>query len=360
MFKVMVSPVSTQVFPVVVTALTVKPEKVVLLTTPRVDVFAGLIERALKFSGIGIEKRYIDPYSFDSISSTVSDLENPFCLLNCGTKFTAISLFRIFGVKRTCYYLPDGRVVDFDGNEIVKVSDKLVDVDLHSQMYGFEIVEEREDVERIRFREELTRYIARRPILLAILVKLFQRGFVRSLPGDFAELAKKKGVLAYKGGRFIALDREYLGGKWLEEFVFLELLDKGFYDVSIGVKVKWYGEDVINEIDVIATKNNRLYIFSCKTGKHLRDILKHLYELEELTERIGGDFGRSFLVIPENLYSPFPPNEKELRNTYGSNYFKFYKRELSKHKSFRNLSKRAKLLGIEILTPKVLEGKKWL
>ncbi|MEO2083123.1 MAG: DUF1887 family CARF protein [Desulfurobacteriaceae bacterium] len=360
MFKVMVSPVSTQVFPVVVTALTLKPEKVVLLATPRVNVFAGLIERALKFSGIGVEKRYIDPYSFDSISSAVSDIENPFCLLNCGTKFTAISLFRRFGVKSTYYYLPDGRVVDFDGNEVLKVSDKLVDVDLHSQMYGFEIVEEREDIERIRFREELTRYVARKPILLTFLVRLFQQGFVRSLPGDFARLAEKKGVLAYRGGKFIALDKEYLGGKWLEELVFLELLDKGFYDVRIGVKVRWYGEEVTNEIDVMATRNNRLYLFSCKTGKHLRDIVKHLYELEELTERIGGDFGRSFLVMPESLYRPSPPDEKELRNTYGPGYFRFYKEELSKHRSFRNLSKRARLLGIEILTPRILEEKKWL
>ena len=57
----LISPVSTQVFPVVVTALAVKPTKVILLTTPKVDIFASLIERALIFAGIEVEQKTITP-----------------------------------------------------------------------------------------------------------------------------------------------------------------------------------------------------------------------------------------------------------------------------------------------------------
>ena len=373
-FKVMVSPVSTQVFPVVVTALTLKPERVVLLTTPKVEVFTNLIERALSFAGIKVERRNINPYSFDSVRKATADLKSPFLLLNCGTKFTALSLFRAFKGQNACYYTPNGKVIDFDGNVLVEVPDNLIDVELHSQMYGFKIVEERQNYEEIRWREKLTRYIAHRPFLLPVLVRLFQEGSARVLFKDFAKLAEKFGVVCFRGGKYVVLDRDYVGGKWLEEFVFLELLRKNFYDVRIGVKVEWYEEGVVNEIDVMATKNNQLHIFSCKSGRNVKEIVKHLYELEELTERIGGDFGRSFLVMTENFYEPPFPTKKDFPNAPSVSYFKdkniwkkYYRTEegkryreaLADYRSFKNLSKRAKLLGIEILTPRMLE-EKWL
>ncbi len=374
-FKVMVSPVSTQVFPVVVTALTIKPERVVLLTTPKVGIFTKLIKRALLFAGIEVEERTINPYSFNSIKEKTKDLQSPFLLLNCGTKFTAIALFRLFGEENAYYYTPDGKIIDFNSNLLKRVSQELVDVELHSQMYGFEIVEERQDHEKIRMREKLTRYIASKPSLLPVLAKLYQEGSARILPNEFVDLAKRFEVVVYRGGKYVVLDREYVGGKWLEEFTFLELLKKNFYDVRIGVKVEWFEERVINEIDVMATKHNQLHIFSCKTGKNVKEIAKHLYELEELTERIGGDFGKSYLVITENLYKPIPPDKKKFLNVPEVSYFrnrkvwenyykteegKRYKEEMRSYNSFKNLSKRAKLLRINIVTPKILERKEWI
>ena len=234
-------------------------------------------------------------------------------------------------------------------------------------MYGFEIVEERLDYEKIRMRQELTYYIANTPLLTPVLVKLFHNGFAERLPFQkFADLAQKYEVISYRAGKFFVIDRDYIGGKWLEEFVFLKLLDLNFYDVKIGVKVRWYGEDVINEIDVMATKRNRLHLFSCKTGKNVKEILKHLYELEELTERIGGDFGKSYLVITENLISKNFPSRKDFPNApkvkykgnevLWYNYYKTpegkrYKKLIAQYLSFQNLKKRAKLLKIGLITP---------
>ena len=119
--RTLVSPVSTQVLPVVVVSLNLKPKKVVLLTTPKVATFTSLVKRVLLFSGIEVEERTIDPYSFSSIKKSVENIENPIFLLNCGTKFTAISLYRLSNGRNVYYYLPDGRVVDFEGRELLKV-----------------------------------------------------------------------------------------------------------------------------------------------------------------------------------------------------------------------------------------------
>ena len=130
----LISPVSTQVFPVVVTALAVKPAKVILLTTPKVNIFANLIEKALIFAGIEVEQKTINPYCSLSIKKSIKDIENPFFLLNCGTKFTAINLYRLSNGRNAYYYIPDGRIVDFNGRELLRVPENLVDVELHAQM----------------------------------------------------------------------------------------------------------------------------------------------------------------------------------------------------------------------------------
>lgn len=368
----LISPVSTQVFPVVVTALTLKPYRVVLLSTSKVKMYSEFIRRALTIHGIETEEKEINPYSFSSIKEAVKDISDPVFLLNCGTKFTAISLYRISGGKNTFYYLPNGELVDFNGRKIAKIPENLIDVETHAKIYGFEIAEERQDFKRIRERRELTEAIASNERIVPFLLRLFHTGSARIFPQEILKLALKHGVLAYRGGKIVALDREYIGGKWLEEFVFNRLIDMKFSDVRTGVKVKWYGKDVFNEIDVMATKNNFLYLFSCKSGKNVNDIIKHLYELEELTERIGGDFGRSYLVITKNLFKSRPPSRKHFPNApkvkfsenkaKWLNYYKTpegenYKREFSEYRKFLNLRKRAGLLKIKIVTPQNFGGK---
>ena len=363
---ILVSPVSTQVFPVVVSSLTLKPKKVVLLSTPKVEVYSKLIERALTFSGIEVEIKEIDPYSPASIRRSIEGIPNPYFLLNCGTKFTAVNLYKLSNGKNAFYYLPDGKIVDFDGNLIAEVSKRLIDVETHAKIYGFEIVEERQDINRILERRELTEFLSKRDSLIPFLLELYHKGFANNFPKEVLKPAIKHNVLACKGGKIVPLDREYIGGKWLEEFVFIQLIDLGFFDVKIDVKVRWYDEDVFNEIDVMATKDNFLYLFSCKSGKNTKDIQKHLYELEELTERIGGDFGRSFLVITGNLFKTSPPSRKKFPNApkvsyYANrkvwhNYYKTpegenYRREWSEYNRFSNLKKRAELLKIKIVTP---------
>jgi hypothetical protein len=370
--RVLVSPVSTQVFPVVVTALTLKPKTVVLLSTDKMKKFTSMIENVLTYCGISVEKRLINPYSRDSILRNIEDLKESTFLLNCGTKFTAINLYRASDGK-AIYYLPSGKIVDFSGNVVAEVPGNLVDVELHAKMYGFEIVEEREDIRRIKLRKELTEFIASNSDTSLLLSKLFRAKSFSKLPsGKLGTLLLKHEIVRKHGREFLVLDRDYVGGKWLEEYTFLKLFDLGFFDVHIGVKVNWYGSNILNEIDVMAVNKNRLYIFSCKTGRNIREIVKHLYELEELTERIGGDFGRSYLVVSRNVLQKSPPDRKKFphmpsipykngRNLWKKYYQtpegKRYRNAISSFKSTQNLLKRAALLNIRVLTPEELEAK---
>jgi len=372
----LVSPVSTQVLPVVVTALTLKPERLVLLSTRKVDPFARMIERALEARGVEVERREVDPYDFSSISSRTSDLKGSLFLLNCGTKFTAVNLYRLFP-EASLYYLPTGEIVDFDGNAVAKAPEDLVDVELHAAAYGFKILGERRDWDRIKERAPLTYAVASNLHYQHLLTDLFRRGVVSSIPsGDFLKLLLKFSVVRKERSGYRVLDKDYAGGKWLEELVALELLKAGFYDARLGVVLEWFDSGVTNEVDVLGVKNNRLYLFSCKSGKNSKSFSRHLYEVEELAERIGGDFGRSFLVVSDEVAVENPPSPEEFpglppcsyrecrerwEEFYATPQGKEYSKRLRLYRRYSALKKRARLLGVEVLpVRKVLEGLKCL
>jgi len=370
--KTLVSPVSTQVLPVVATALTLKPEKLVLLSTKRVDAFARMVERALETRGVEVERREIDPYDPSSIASQTTDLKGSLFLLNCGTKFTAVNLYRLFP-ETSLYYLSSGEIVDFNGKRLAKAPENLIDVELHAAAYGFKILGERRDWERIKERAPLTYAVASSLRYQHLLTDLFHRGSFSSIPdqGLFKLLLKYSLIKRERRGYRVA-DRDYAGGKWLEELVALELLKSGFYSVKLGVTLEWFDSGVTNEVDVLGVKNNRLYLFSCKSGKNSKNFGRHLYEVEELAERIGGDFGRSFLVVSDEVAVEEPPSPKDFpgvppcpyreceerwKEFYATPQGKEYSKRQKLYRRYLYLKKRARLLGVEVIpVRKVLEG----
>ncbi|WP_456341885.1 Card1-like endonuclease domain-containing protein [Thermovibrio sp.] len=361
----LVSPVSTQVAPVIITALTLKPKRIVLLSTPKVEKFTRQIERVLGYKGLKVEVREIEPYNSSSIERAVSDLKGALYLLNCGTKYTAINLFKLFP-ENSFYYLPDGKIVKFDGTLVARAPQNLLSVELHAAAYGFKIIGQRDNLGEVESRARLTFKIAKNRTYQRILSRLYHEAKITFFPPELSSLFKK-----VKGG-YEPVDREYIGGKWLEEFVFLSLKNKGFHDLRLGVKVEWFDTGVQNEIDVVGVKNNRFYLFSCKTEKNIANLTEHLYEIEELTERIGGDFGKGHLVLLSQFISKEPPSREDFPNAPKGGYYQCrkewekyrrteegrkYSEEEAKYRRYRALKKRAELLGIKILTERdFLEG----
>ncbi|OMH40399.1 Card1-like endonuclease domain-containing protein [Desulfurobacterium indicum] len=374
---ILVSPVSTQTFPIVVTALTLKPEKVILLSTPKVRKFEKFLKNVLTYSGIEVEIKTIEPYNRESIVSSVSDIsDDVLYLLNCGTKYTAMVLFDIAGKDRVIYYTPGGKLLSLDGEVIAEIKNDLLDVEIHSAMYGFKIRSEIQEIDKIVERKPLTYYIAFNYKKIIPVVNKIQNQILSKnvLPLEFYSLAARYSLIKPHGGKYFVFDDSYLRGKWFEEFVFLKLIEKGFYDVHIGVVINWYDSDVVNEIDVIAVKNNRLHLFSCKTGKNINVFSKHLYELHELTKRIGGDFGKGYLCIAPVVSNAKKPSRKEFpsipkkpfnlkdldwQKFLNSEEGKRYKEVWSAYNSLKFLTKRANLMDLQILTVKDLISGDW-
>ena len=97
-------------------------------------------------------------------------------------------------------------------------------------------------------------------------------------------------------------------GSILELHTYLEE-KKNSDDCLVGVHLDWDGtlhsrtsEDVLNEIDVLSVKGNRITFISCKAGRMgSSQSLYALYELETVAERFGGRYARKKLVTFQPL-----------------------------------------------------------
>ena len=95
---------------------------------------------------------------------------------------------------------------------------------------------------------------------------------------------------------------QWLGGRWLEAYVYDTAVQCGFDDVQTGVEIFFGSTRVGNEIDVLIEHNTRLTIISCKTG---RMDTNHLSELVTLADEAGGLFANAIVVtstVPGPLF----------------------------------------------------------
>lgn len=99
---------------------------------------------------------------------------------------------------------------------------------------------------------------------------------------------------------------QYLGGLWLEEYVFLQLSDLGLHDLVVGVSGEWLGDGTArarNEFDVVATHANRLLFIECKAGVFRTDqkIQDTFGKIDAIGNRAAGRFGSVMMLSPRSL-----------------------------------------------------------
>lgn len=91
--------------------------------------------------------------------------------------------------------------------------------------------------------------------------------------------------------------QKYIRGDFLEEYIFYMLNDikneVGIYEIAWNVKK---GKEAKFEIDVIASKDNNLYLFSCTTDKKKTTAKQKGFEAKEKATQLGGKNAKMILV----------------------------------------------------------------
>jgi len=103
-----------------------------------------------------------------------------------------------------------------------------------------------------------------------------------------------------------------LGGGLFEEYIFWLCEPLGFDDIAVGVKVDVdlyqkesdQGRRIINELDIVMTKNNTLYTIECKFSKNL-DGLSYIYKYDAIMDYFGENVKGIILNVSPKLKSPY-------------------------------------------------------
>ena len=78
-------------------------------------------------------------------------------------------------------------------------------------------------------------------------------------------------------------------GELFEYFVFLKLQKYNFDDIQTGVEIVFDKElNIVNEFDILAIKNNHIYVVECKLGT-ASEANEVIYKLDSLIENFGDD-----------------------------------------------------------------------
>jgi len=95
---------------------------------------------------------------------------------------------------------------------------------------------------------------------------------------------------------------KYLGGAWIEEYVWLTASELGCEQVWANVEFTEAAspkDDIRNEMDCLILHNNRLSMIECKTSKFTNGQSRNsdiLYKLKTLEHSAGGLFGDAWLI----------------------------------------------------------------
>lgn len=327
--------------PNIIPAVLYNPDKVILLATQQEKRTAEDISNVLNKNNINCEiyKEFVSAYDLNSVSNALSNILNLYTeselTLNItgGTKLMAIAAYELFRKHNmNIIYCDtfDENIIHFKNGKIIfeKYTNLKISVEDYLNAYGFKVDKSQnktkpfENKELIYFIKDHLNEFIEFSTGLRLVIPDNENQFVRSINDFEFERRNSKMFLSYKNREIFQSDYtnfNYLVGFWLEDFV---------YDF---IKTKFPNEDIqksfnilsrsnsANEVDIIFSKNGKLYLISCKTGKYDK---KDLFELEGLRNLAGGTFSKAFKVIIKN------------------------------DKTFINISKRAKEMDIKLLTVK--------
>lgn len=344
--------VSAQLLPNLIPILMDKPDAVILVSSEEMNWQTQRFKTILEQENITVDIRDSAPSSdLTKISSYFCEMKSKIRLdysdselilnITGGTKLMTLGVFDMFRdmvhhiiytdtAKNRIEYLPMPNATSQP--EIYKPLESVVNVPLYLQCYGADYRGAESD------NQQWQQTFRQRIALTCAIAEEAQKGLIsmmNALAGDarddshktlcapeqfmkysptrhqqmFLKMFDKANLIEWDGMQTITFkdydSARYLGGIWLEEYVYHCAVQLKPYDVQCGVEII-HGKDVPNELDVVIAHNNRLLLFECKTGNMGMGAKKTnatstkpidiIYKLDSIATKHKGLYGKSALV----------------------------------------------------------------
>jgi len=339
--------VSKQAMPNIIPALMYKPNRVILLATIQEKGTAENIKKVLRKNKVHCEihKEIVDAYDVNSVSNACQlyiNKKNEDFILNMtgGTKIMAIAAYEAFRRvnKRSLYCdTEENKIIHFHSGNITKSDIRLkIKVEDYLQSYGFRLspyhtIDKKERAVRnksfidfvfnntksyLEFVDYIKPLVSNSPLTKYLGYGDYE---LKPLPGGY-ELSHLKKTI------FKANEIGEIIGTWFEDYTYYKIIKNELDDILLGQNIISGGK-LRNEIDIMFTKNCKLYLISCKNKKLEKNINKQdLFELDGLRSLAGGTFAKAFKVLTnepeENLKNRAIELKIDIKTIYQLNDFK--------------------------------------
>ena len=346
MRKVHICLVSGQLLPNLIPILMDKPDDVILISSDEMEESTRRFKEILEQKGIKVcvhqsapssDLNKISQYAEKLKEQIRKDYPNTELILNItgGTKLMVLGIWDSFRntAKQIIYTdTANNRIESLPVNDnkpqkIYRNLKSVLDVPVYLKCYGAEYKNSDSDSKKwqqaIQQRIDLTYAMGKNASKFSGLVKIIntlssqarddkskklhvpEQSFDHP-PNGFQKQSLKcfqeRGLLNWDGDKTISFkdydSARYLGGFWLEEYVYdsISLLNPD--DICSGVEIsRGENSSIDNEMDTLVVHNNRLLVIECKTsrmdGQKDRDII---YKLDSLASTLKGVFGAALLV----------------------------------------------------------------
>lgn len=281
-----------------------------------------------------LEPVIVNPFSFEDIENKLSDVINDedFYIINLtgGTKVMSLAVYDFFKLVNAEMYYLTGRsqyikVHPGRSKPVVELKTK---ISLKDYMigYGFEIKEESNPIRDFKTSQNVLKYFLNdfnKERDIEILNHLRSRRSRNTTIASVDGLKKFLDCLGFKeetSGKLTKYENRYLSGDWLEEYLYFFLrthLDIKENEIGLGWVVS--KNENRNEFDVLVMKNNKLYLFECKTSIYLDSEEKQtfigdtIYKSDSLRNKLGL-FAQTIVFTLSDLNKPKLENHLDRAN----------------------------------------------
>lgn len=224
----------------------------------------------------------IDAFSFEDIESKLEKIisSNDRFIVNLtgGTKIMSLATYEFFkDFSSEIFYLTgQGEYIKIHPGRRKETFSLNSKVDLHEYLtaYGFEIKDKSLPIRDSNETKKILDYFLHQfdnekdiPVLEELRNRRSKKNTSFEVIDGLEGFLNRLGFVPEKNGKLSKYESQYLTGDWLEEYLYFFLIDNfGINEDDIGLSWIVEKNGSTNEFDVLLMRNNKLYLFECKTS----------------------------------------------------------------------------------------------
>jgi len=256
-----------------------------------------------------LETIVVEEFSFEDIEEKLINTvkEEYFYIVNLtgGTKIMSLAVYDYFRTMNSeIYYLPGNKnkIKIHPGRKKISTDlNSTIDLEDYLSAYGFDIIKKGSPLKSFEASKALLYYFLKENDTkntgndFFTLLRQGRKNGLREV-NKYESLTSFLDVINFRMDNDNTLSKyecKYLSGEWMEEYLYLLIKNELYFEnklIGLGTEIRG-ADGSSNEFDVLIMKNNKLYLYECKTSIYDEEgktfIAETIYKADALRKKFG-------------------------------------------------------------------------